>query len=51
MHVFPSSLSLSLSGCKHYTSMIYVCVNSNISHIHRAYDYLGPFGVLWVHMA
>ena len=23
----------------------------HISHIHRAYDYLGPFGVLWVHMA
>ena len=22
-----------------------------ISHVHRAYDYLGPFGVLWVHMA
>ena len=24
---------------------------SNISHVHWAYDYLGPFGVLWVHMA
>ena len=22
-----------------------------ISHVHWAYDYLGPFGVLWVHMA
>ena len=22
-----------------------------ISHVRRAYDYLGPFGVLWVHMA
>ena len=22
-----------------------------ISHVHRAYDYLGPFRVLWVHMA
>ena len=22
-----------------------------ISHVHRAYDYLGPFGVPWVHMA
>ena len=22
-----------------------------ISHVHEAYDYLGPFGVLWVHMA
>ena len=22
-----------------------------ISHVHGAYDYLGPFGVLWVHMA
>ena len=22
-----------------------------ISHVHLAYDYLGPFGVLWVHMA
>ena len=22
-----------------------------ISHVHRAYDYLGPLGVLWVHMA
>ena len=22
-----------------------------ISHVHRAYDYLGPFGVLRVHMA
>ena len=21
-----------------------------ISHVHRAYDYSGPFGVLWVHM-
>ena len=21
-----------------------------ISHVHRAYDYLGPFGVLWVHI-
>ena len=24
---------------------------SYILHVHRAYDYLGPFGVLWVHMA
>ena len=22
-----------------------------ISHVQRAYNYLGPFGVLWVHMA
>ena len=22
-----------------------------ISHVHTAYDYLGSFGVLWVHMA
>ena len=22
-----------------------------ISHVHWAYDYLGPFGILWVHMA
>ena len=22
-----------------------------ISHVHWAYDYLGPFGVLWIHMA
>ena len=22
-----------------------------ISHVHWAYDYLGPFEVLWVHMA
>ena len=22
-----------------------------IFHVHWAYDYLGPFGVLWVHMA
>ena len=22
-----------------------------ISHVHRAYDYSGPFGVLWVHIA
>ena len=22
-----------------------------ISHVHQAYDYLGPFGILWVHMA
>ena len=22
-----------------------------ISHVHWAYNYLGPFGVLWVHMA
>ena len=22
-----------------------------LAHVHRAYDYLGPFGVLWVHMA
>ena len=23
--------------------------NQRTSHVHRAYDYLGPFGVLWVH--
>ena len=22
-----------------------------IAHVHRAYDYLGSFGVVWVHMA
>ena len=22
-----------------------------ISHVHRAYDHSGPFGVLWLHMA
>ena len=22
-----------------------------ISHAHRAHDYSGPFGVIWVHMA
>ena len=42
--------------------LVYVCFDLHlcnkefwfdliISHVHRAYDYLGPFWVLWVHMA
>ena len=36
------------TGCKFesWQCRIYI-----IFHVHRAYDYLGPVGVLWVHMA
>ena len=33
------------TGCEFDSSVGY------ISHVNWAYDYLGPFGVLWVHMA
>ena len=29
---------------------IYSTTRASISHVHWAYDYLGPFGVLWVHI-
>ena len=45
------------SPCRHlytwYTDELFAWLMSDIyiAHVHRGYDYLGPFEVLWVHMA
>ena len=38
-------------GTEQVVSLIPGSVGYYISHTHCAYDYLGPFGLLWVHMA
>ena len=39
------------TGCEFDSWQCRICIILYISHVHWAYDYLGPFGVLWVHMA
>ena len=48
LSVTPRALGWDGTGCEFdsWQRRIYF-----ISHVHRAYDYFGPFGVLWVHMA
>ena len=36
------------TGCEFHSWQCQIYI---ISHVHRAYDYSGPFGILWVHMA
>ena len=38
-------------GSEEVVSSIPGSVGYTIFHVHLAYDYLGPFGVLWVHVA
>ena len=43
-----SALAWDGTGCEFDS---WQCRVGYISHVHRAYNYLSPFGVLWVHMA